>query len=149
MPYPRAHNRDRAHDRTRVRPCVAQSVEGGLLLFTRCVVAIYFAYSTRRTYYEELLKEKKQFYLYFGVSYTLWFFALPLCVAILVGVPSISRRSTLVAVTSLVDALAYLGVVYMIWPGRKTPFFKIAPPVGGLLTSQSTEPPASQYGAIE
>ena len=113
----------------------------------RCVVAIYFAYSTWRTYREELLKEKRTFYLYFGVCYSIWFLSLPLLVAILTGVPSISRRSALVAVTSTVDAVAYVGMVYMIWPGRKTPFFKIAPPVTGLLSAPAE--PASQYGAIE
>ena len=121
-------------------------MEGGFLLATRCVVALYFIYSTWRTYYEELHKDKRKFYLYFGVSFAVWFFALPLCVAILVGVPSISRRSALVAVSTTVDAVAYAVMVYMIWPGRSQPFFKISPPAAALITETAAP---SGYGAID
>ena len=71
---------------------------------------------------------------------------LPLCVAILVGVPSISRRSALVAVSTTVDAVAYAVMVYMIWPGRSQPFFKISPPAAALITETAAP---SGYGAID
>jgi hypothetical protein len=131
-----------------------QSVEGGFLLFARCVVALYFIYSVWRTQADELLREKKLFYRWFGGVYATWLFALPLCVAILCGVSSLVRRQALVAVTSTVDAVAYSVMLYLIWPGRTQPFFKIAPPAAALLSATAAgddkvAPATSQYGAIE
>lgn len=122
-------------------------MEGALQLTIRCLVALYFIYSLWRTRAEEFLREKKLFYSVFGIIYSIWFFALPLCVAILVAVDSTSRRSALVAVSSVVDIVAYCIMAYMIYPGRQQPFFKIAPPAQVL--HSSGDAPKAAYGAIE
>eukprot|EP01132_Coremiostelium_polycephalum_P004083 gene4083-5111_t len=102
------------------------TVPGILLLIARSLAMIWFMWCAYNTYMEEQHPAKRQFFLYFGVSFVFWFLSLPLISIIAAGVEPWVRQKTVLAIYVTFNALALYIISFLLSPSRASDFFTIS-----------------------
>eukprot|EP01104_Vermistella_antarctica_P020321 TRINITY_DN865_c0_g1_i2.p1 TRINITY_DN865_c0_g1~~TRINITY_DN865_c0_g1_i2.p1 ORF type:complete len:217 (-),score=37.35 TRINITY_DN865_c0_g1_i2:70-720(-) len=106
---------------------IYESIPGYGVLTMRFVTLVYFLAELCRTYRSEEQKDKRTFYVVFGVFYTVWFLCLPV-VVIIASLCSEWYRDKLITIINLtITTVAYSSLVFLLWPSRANKYFTIVP----------------------
>jgi hypothetical protein len=113
---------------------VYQTAPGIIIIIARAICMLWFVWSIRNTYLEENNAAKRKFYIWFGVSYLVWFLVLPFITSIAAGLDPWVRQKTVMImyVTFNTVFLVVLGV--LLWPTRASEYFQIS--AGGGIGAQ-------------
>jgi len=101
------------------------SVPGLIVILLRLGLTCWFLWCLRTTIQLEGLMEKKNFYVYFGGSFTLWFLLLPSIVAFALILEPWFRMRTVTGMMLSADALAMLVFCILLAPSRASKYFNI------------------------
>jgi len=105
-----------------------ESVPGGLIVALNGLTGIWFAVTIYFSYSAEEDVMKKSFYMRLGLSYTIWFGALPFLVIIGIALDPWVREKIVTSLTLTVTTIAYTILAYLLWPSRAEVYFKIKTP---------------------
>jgi hypothetical protein len=117
---------------------IYESAPGIALLVLRGLTLIWFLFSLKQSYSDEIHPEKKKFYLLFGQLFAIWFLVLPLIVIIASLLPSWYRLKVVIALYLIVNTLAFGTLGFLLWPSRATIYFSITK--GDLLLGSPSSP---------
>jgi len=117
---------------------VYESAPGIIILVLRALTLLWFLFELRRTHLEEDNPEKRRFYIIFGISYTLWFLALPFIVLLAVLFAPWYRFKVVTGLFLCVNSIGFFGLAFLFWPSRATRFFSITKT--DLLLGKTTSP---------
>eukprot|EP01121_Diplochlamys_sp_Union-15-3_P016403 TRINITY_DN5567_c0_g1_i1.p1 TRINITY_DN5567_c0_g1~~TRINITY_DN5567_c0_g1_i1.p1 ORF type:complete len:451 (-),score=44.13 TRINITY_DN5567_c0_g1_i1:20-1324(-) len=121
------------------------SVPGLLVVLLRVLTLIWFFWCLVKTRRLETNPEKRRFYLFFGLGFGLWFVALPLIVAISLGLPSWWRQKVVDGLILTINVIAYILLTILLWPTRAQKYFSIKPS-SILISDMDTSTQTGGYG---
>jgi len=107
---------------------VYQSIPGIIFLVVRFLTLLYFIFSIYMTLRGENDASKRQFYLIFGVGYTLWFLSLPLIVLIALRLDPWVRMKVVTGIYLVVTLFGYAVIGSLLWPRWAVKYFQVAVP---------------------
>jgi len=102
-----------------------ESVPGVIVLFIRTVIVVWFIWCLRNTLRLENLPQRRQFYQIFGISYMIWFLALPLSVLICSAIDPWYRFKIVRGLSIVIDFVGFGALAYLLWPSRASTYFTI------------------------
>jgi len=105
---------------------VYESPPGIVVIVIRAIAMVWFLYCLRSTFAEENHPTKRKFYLWFGVSYLVWFSILPLITVIAAAVDPWVRMKTVFILYVTSNAVALAGLGFLLWPTRANEYFQIS-----------------------
>ncbi|KAJ6232392.1 hypothetical protein M0813_04914 [Anaeramoeba flamelloides] len=114
-----------------------EAVPGILLLIFRLSIFGIFLFFTFKTYKKESNEEKKSFFKKHMFIFGIWLVIVPLFIFISFGIPDIYREKVASGFTYTIDLLAFISMVYLLWPSVSKDYFKIIPP--SLSTGEAQE----------
>lgn len=105
---------------------VYQTAPGIIIIVVRAVAMLWFIYSMRNTYLEENNAAKRKFYLWFGVSFTIWFLALPFITSVAAGLDPWMRQKTVMGLYVTFNTVFLVILGALLWPSRASEYFQIS-----------------------
>jgi len=106
-----------------------QTAPGIIILVLRGVTMLWFIWCLRSTYTEENHPSKRQFYMWFGIAYSIWFLMLPLITIIASTFPETHKWTEKKLVTIMYvtfNGLALAGLQFLLWPTRANEYFQMS-----------------------
>ncbi|KAJ6235327.1 intimal thickness receptor-related [Anaeramoeba flamelloides] len=114
-----------------------EAVPGILLLIFRLAILGIFLFFTLKTYRKESNKEKKSFFKKLMIIYGIWLGLIPIFIFISFGFSDIAREKATTAHILTLDFLAFVCMVYLLWPSVSKDYFKLTTP--SLSTGEAQE----------
>eukprot|EP00026_Physarum_polycephalum_P008841 Phypoly_transcript_08944.p1 GENE.Phypoly_transcript_08944~~Phypoly_transcript_08944.p1 ORF type:complete len:471 (+),score=83.81 Phypoly_transcript_08944:184-1413(+) len=105
---------------------VYETAPGIILIVARAICMVWFAYSMRNTYLEENNAAKRQFYLYFGIAYLVWFLILPFITIVATGLDPWVRQKTVMIMYVTFNTLFLVLFGFLLWPSRAGEYFQLS-----------------------
>ncbi|EGG21397.1 hypothetical protein DFA_01279 [Cavenderia fasciculata] len=102
------------------------TVPGILLLIARSIAMIWFMWCAYNTYMEETHPAKRQFYVYFGITFFIWFLALPFICIIAASIDPWERFKTVMGFYVTFNFLALAVLSILLSPNRAADYFTIS-----------------------
>eukprot|EP01133_Synstelium_polycarpum_P016644 gene16644-19775_t len=102
------------------------TVPGILLLIARSLSMVWFMWCGYNTYMEENHPAKRQFYLYFGIAFVVWFISLPFICIIASAVDAWVRAKTVTAFYVTFNAIGLTALSVLLSPSRASDYFTIS-----------------------
>ncbi|KAK5583419.1 hypothetical protein RB653_005012 [Dictyostelium firmibasis] len=102
------------------------TVPGIILLVARSLAMLWFMWCGYNTYLEETHPAKRNFYTVFGVAFVAWFLVLPIICIIAAAVEPWVREKTVLAFYVTTNALALIGVSFLLSPSRSGEYLATA-----------------------
>ncbi|KAJ3426562.1 intimal thickness receptor-related [Anaeramoeba flamelloides] len=114
-----------------------EAVPGIMLLIFRLGILGIFLFFAIKSYKNEANEDKKAFFKKLMFIFGIWLGLVPLFVFISFGINGLYREKFMSGFTYTIDFLAFISMVYLLWPSVSKDYFKIIPP--SLSTGEAQE----------
>ncbi|GAM19613.1 hypothetical protein SAMD00019534_027880 [Acytostelium subglobosum LB1] len=107
------------------------TVPGIILLVCRSLAMLWFMWCGYNTYMEENNPAKRQFYMFFGIAFVIWFISLPFICIVASAVDPWIRQRTVLAFYVTFNFIAMTGMSILLSPYKAGDFLSISTTASG------------------
>jgi len=120
---------------------------GIILVIFRSLVMLWFIYELYLTFKEETNDQKRNFYVYFGLGFSLWFVILPFVVVVASILDAWIRFKVVQGMYVTANCVALGGLMWLLWPSRSGEVFQLSKP-DQLFGSESSPQRPTSYDTL-
>eukprot|EP01111_Echinosteliopsis_oligospora_P001080 TRINITY_DN1142_c0_g1_i1.p1 TRINITY_DN1142_c0_g1~~TRINITY_DN1142_c0_g1_i1.p1 ORF type:complete len:416 (+),score=64.31 TRINITY_DN1142_c0_g1_i1:65-1312(+) len=102
-----------------------ETVPGIITVILRALVTGWFVWELRNTYLEENHAGKREFYLAFGIVYSIWLLMLPLITIIAAALDPWVRMKVVIGMYVTMNAIGLGIFAFVFWPSRISNYFQV------------------------